>query len=278
MTPGGALKPLVLCADDYGLSAPISSGIETLARRARLSAVACIVNAPHWRTAAARQHDWPASVSRGLHLNLTEGEPASVELRRVWPTLPPLGRLLLLAQLRLLPRAALRAEVAAQLAAFQAATGRAPDFIDGHQHVHALPGVREGLLELARAQAEPPALRNTARVLGPAAGLKGRIIEASGGRAFGAALLDAGLVHNPVLLGAYDFHAGDYRALMQRWLAQVPAEGALLFCHPGRRESGDPIGAARERELAYFDSAAFDADLAAAQVRLVPFSGRSSRG
>ena len=267
-------RPLVLCADDFGLSAPISSGIDTLARRARLSAVACITNAPHWREAAGLLRQWPASVSSGVHLNLTEGEPASTELRALWPVLPSLQRLLVQSQLRLLPRAALRAEVAAQIEAFRAVAGRAPDFIDGHQHVHGLPGVREGLLD----QVGTMAVRSTAHVLGPAAGLKGRVIETSGGRALGAALQAAGIVHNPVLLGAYDFQAIDYRTLMQQWLRLMPADGALLFCHPGHAAPGDAIGAARERELGYFDSPGFDADLAEAQVVLVPFSGRSRSG
>lgn len=75
------------------------------------------------------------------------------------------------------------------------------------------------------------------------------------------------------LLRSTDFAAPDYRVLMQRWLASVPVHGALLFCHPGRRDTAappraDPIGAAREREAAYLGSTAFSDDLAAAGVRL----------
>ena len=58
---------------------------------------------------------------------------------------------------------------------------------------------------------------------------------------------------------------------MRGWLAELPAGGGLLFCHPGEQRPGDPadpIQAARERELAYLGSVAFDADLAAAKVRL----------
>ena len=60
---------------------------------------------------------------------------------------------------------------------------------------------------------------------------------------------------------------------MQGWLAALPREGALLFCHPGdpptpAERAPDPIAAARLRELAYLESAAFDADLADAEVRL----------
>jgi chitin disaccharide deacetylase len=273
-----ASRSLVLCADDFGLAPGISAGIAALAARSRLSAVSCIVNSPHWRGGALMQRQWPASVSRGLHLNLSEGAPLSAVLRAVWPVLPALPRLLALAPLRRLPRAAIRAEIEAQLDAFGEATGRAPDFVDGHQHVHHLPGVRESLLDIVGALQPRPAVRSTARLLGPGAGFKGRVIEATGGRALGAMLERAGFVHNQVLLGAYDFQAADYRALMQRWLAALPASGALLFCHPGEAVPGDAIGAARQRELAYFASAGFDADLAAAGVLLVPFSGTSTPG
>jgi chitin disaccharide deacetylase len=116
-----------------------------------------------------------------------------------------------------------------------------------------------------------PALRSTARVLGPGSGLKRWLIERTGGRALGVALRQRVIAHNPALLGAYDFVDADYRSLMQGWLAELPAEGGLVFCHPGTRLPGDPpdaIGAARERELAYLASADFTADLAAEGIEL----------
>ena len=38
-------------------------------------------------------------------------------------------------------------EVRAQFEAFADAFGRPPDFVDGHQHVHLFPQVREAVLE-----------------------------------------------------------------------------------------------------------------------------------
>jgi len=73
-----------------------------------------------------------------------------------------------------------------------------------------------------------PALRNTGRVLGPGAGLKRWLIEHTGGRALAAEMALRQLAHNPALLGAYDFVATDYRALMQgwrRWPAVLPPGG-----------------------------------------------------
>jgi len=81
--------------------------------------------------------------------------------------------------------------------------------------------------------------------------------------------LRRGLRHNAVLLGAYDFATTDYRGLMRQWLARLPREGGLLFCHPAEvADAGDAIGDARLREFAYFESEAFAADLAEARITL----------
>jgi hypothetical protein len=267
---------VAVCADDVGLVDGVAETVVELAATGRLSAASCLTTAPGWRPAAARlaaarhAHARP-SLELGLHFNLSEGAPLSAELRRRWPTLPGLAHLLAAAAVRALPLAAIGAEFRAQAGAFGDALGRAPAFVDGHQHVHALPGVRELVLDAIAAWAEPPAVRSTARLLGPGATLKRTIIEASGGKALERALVARGVAHNRVLLGAYDFDAVDYRALVQRWLAAAPPEGGLLFCHPcadGAGGDADPIAAARRREAAYLASDAFAADLVAANVTI----------
>ena len=264
-------RRLAVCADDFGSAPNISAAIVRLARAQRLTAVSCITNSPHWPEDAQLLQALPESVEIGLHLNFTEGRPLSARLARRWPRLPGLPRLLAQAHLGLLPRPQMRNEVHAQLAAFNRALGRPPRFIDGHQHVHHLPGLRDVILDMAEHVQPLPALRNTGRLLGPGFALKRWLIERSGGRALAEALAQRVFAHNPALLGAYDFADPDYRSLMQRWLAALPPEGGLLFCHPADAPAGsaaDPIAAARMRELAYLGSAAFDADLAAADVVL----------
>lgn len=264
-------RTLALCADDFGLAPGISAGIAQLAHAQRLTAVSCITNSPHWADAAALLKGLPDTVDVGLHLNFTEGRPLSPRLARRWPRLPGLPRLIAQAHLRLLPRGDVRHEMHAQLAAFNEALGRPPRFIDGHQHVHHLPGLRRVLLDMVEHVQPLPSVRSTGRVLGPGSGLKRWLIEHTGGRALERELAQRVIARNPALLGAYDFVDPDYQALMRRWLAALPADGGLLFCHPGDHLAGDPpdaIGAARARELAYFGSAAFDADLVAADVRL----------
>ena len=222
-------RTLALCADDFGIDAGVSSGIARLARAQRLTAISCITNVKGWADDAKLLNELPDTVDVGLHLNLTEGKPASARLGRIWPRLPSLPRLIALAHLGRLPRAALRSELHAQLSAFIAARNERPRFIDGHQHVHHLPGVRDIVLDMVEHIQPLPAVRSTGRVLGPGFGLKRRLIQGTGGAALMASLRAHVLPHNPALLGVYDFASTDYRRLMQGWLAEVPPEGALLF-------------------------------------------------
>ena len=270
-------RPLLLCADDYGLTPGIGQAITGLVQAGRLGAFSCLTNGLAW------PQDGPslaglraAGAQAGLHFNLTEGRPLSPVLARRWPQLPRLPRLLIDAHLGRLPLVAVADELAAQWVAFESVSGGRPDFVDGHQHVHHLPGVRRLLVDFLQRLPVPMPVRSTARLAGPGFGFKRWVIEHSGGRALGRALQRHGLPHNGLLLGAYDFKA-DYRPLMQGWLAQVPAGGALLFCHPGQAsvvgvgvvaDAPDAIAAARLRELAYLAGPDFPRDLAAAGVVL----------
>lgn len=270
MADAGRRRPLLVCADDFGLSPGIDQAIAALVGAGRLGAFSCIANAPGWSQAAGAVPALRQRARAGLHLNLTEGRPLSPALARIWPQLPTLPRLLLSALAGRLPRPALHCELEAQWQAFVDATGAEPDHLDGHQHVHHLPGVRDWVLARALERGLP--VRSTARLPGPGPALKRWVIMHSGGRALGNALLQRGVPHHPVLLGAYDFVDADYRALMRRWLAQVPVAGALLFCHPGTPTPAgapDPIAAARQREQAYLGSDSFARDLAEAGVVLV---------
>lgn len=269
MSAPGA-RVLGVCADDVGLVDGVAATVVELAAGERLSAASCVTSAPGWRPAAAVLARAKAPLALGLHFNLSEGAPLSAALRAHWPTLPGLGRLLALAHLRRLPLAAISAEFRAQVDAFAEALGRKPAFVDGHQHVHALPGVRRIVLDAIATWHDAPAVRSTGRLLGPGAGFKRWVIEASGGRALERDLVARGIAHNRALVGVYDFIATDYRGLVQAWLAAAPRDGGLLFCHPcaaaSAGDDGDPIAAARRREAAYFASDAFPADLGAAGV------------
>jgi predicted glycoside hydrolase/deacetylase ChbG (UPF0249 family) len=259
------MRRIAFCADDFGAWPAADRGILALVERGRLGAVSCQVAAPHWPAAAPGLLAHADAVDLGLHLDLA-------------PRRGDLAALILRSHARVLDRGATAARIAAQLDAFERATGRAPQFVDGHQHCHQLPVVRELLLAELQARYAPrvPFVRSTRPRRGR--GLKAAVVAALGGAALDRALTRREIPHNADFGGLYELDpAADYPALMRRWLADV-ADRGLIMCHPGDApgDPGDPIAAARARELAYLGSEAFPADLAAAGVRPVRPSALTS--
>lgn len=266
-------RRISLCVDDYGLHAGINQAVLALVHQGRAQAVSAMVGGPAWAAGAPalRALD-PRQVEVGLHLDLTEC-PLQPAMRR------PLARLIALAYLRRLDAAALRAEICAQLDAFEQAMGRAPAYVDGHQHVHQLPMVRTLLLqELARRY---PAgglwLRATHSPQGAAHAdsltrFKSHAIAFLGANALSGLTRRQGLRQNARLLGVYDFTGGSqrYRARVQRWL-HAARDGDLLMCHAGLPGTApDVLAGARQDEFAVLSAPGFEDALRAARVRLQP--------
>ena len=85
-----AARPLLLCADDFGLTPGIDQAIAGLVRAGRLVAFSCLSNGPAWAADAAQVAGLRRQAQAGLHFNLTEGRPLSPALARHWPQLPSL--------------------------------------------------------------------------------------------------------------------------------------------------------------------------------------------
>lgn len=253
----------ILCADDYAQSEAVDTGVLQLLQAGRLTAVSCLVESPRWPTSALALREFAAQADIGLHLNLTHAFPDRPAV--------PLPQLLAMAWLRALPQATLEARIAAQIKAFCRHMGRLPDFIDGHEHVHQLPQVREALLRQVGQfwTGAPPWIRVTA----PRSprGLKALLIAALGGWRLRTLLRRAGIGCNPDFAGVYSLSPlADYRRLMQAWLQGV-APGGIIVCHPGRpapvaeaTSDQDPLLHTRWRELEYLASPDFIADCRAA--------------
>ena len=261
----GGLRVLVVCADDFGLDPEVNASALRLARLGRLSAIGCMVGAPFWpRGALALRTLDPAKADVGLHLDLTQ-HPLHEYLRR------PLPDWILRSHSGTLDRRRLRLEIDAQLDAFTSEMQQSPAFIDGHEHVHQLPGVRDVLLEALTTRGWRPWLRSTRRPAGLAS-RKARLIEALGAAGLERRAQAHGLRQNRRLLGVYAFDAdaGTYLRSMQNWLA-LAADGDLLMCHPaaGRCEFA-PHAAARCRENDLLAGADFALMLAEARLRIAP--------
>jgi predicted glycoside hydrolase/deacetylase ChbG (UPF0249 family) len=172
---------------------------------------------------------------------------------------------------------AIRAEVRAQLDAFEQVLGHGPAFVDGHQHVHQLPVVRRELLDelVHRYRGKLPWLRSTrpANAVRPSM-IKARVIQMLGSGALDSTARRMGFAQNHRLLGVYDFAGGPqrYRDLLAAWLRSAQ-DADLLMCHAGLGlHAGEPLATARQAEYEVLEGVGFDAMLRDAGVALRPMS------
>jgi len=259
-------KTLILCADDFSLNPAINAGILSLLNAGRLSAVSCMTQSPTWPADAKQLAPWKTRVDIGLHFNLTHTFPESYS-----NSLPVL---MLQSQLRLLDRTAIRDSFCRQLDRFEQAMGSAPDFIDGHQHVHLFPVIRDIVIdEYVRrygSSTHKPWIPSLHALPADAGQFKARVLQSMGARALHALLLQHGIPHNNSFAGIYDFNPDEnLDARMQQWLATLP-DGGLIMCHPALENTGndDPIAAARYNECRYLSSPEFAATLQQHRVTL----------
>jgi predicted glycoside hydrolase/deacetylase ChbG (UPF0249 family) len=275
-----ALRRIWLCADDYGLAEGVNRAIRDLISRGRLNATSVMVVGPAiGRAEVATLQEAAANSPRcaiGLHATLTAPfRPLTMHFR---PTdgglFLPFPTLLRAGLLRRLDPEMIEDELLAQLAAFRELFGRAPDFVDGHQHAQLFPQVRDAFLRAAKEAAPGAWVRQGGRAK-PMAGLlgapKAAVLDVLSAQ-FRKRAARAGIAFNPAFAGAYDFSkAPDFGVLMGEFLAELP-DGGLVMCHPGfvdeTLESLDPLTTQREAEHAYLAGDGFPALLAANKVTL----------
>lgn len=276
-------RDIVLCADDFGMSADIDEGILALVARGRLSATGCMVAGPTFEVDAPRLRAHADRIDVGLHFCLSDlpvlGHVPSLGVPDGTPA--ALGDVMRRAFLLKLDYDEIKAEIARQVDRFHAVMGRRPAFVDGHQHVHVFPVVRRALFSLfddgtlhpgetwIRDCADRP-LDIVKRGISAPKTLFIGMLSAGMARAARA----RGIVTNTGFRGITDFTGNPpFPDLMPKFLADAP-DGTLLMCHPAAPTlppaSNDPIAASRRREFAYFSGDAFPADLAKAGLRLVP--------
>lgn len=267
-------RDLTICADDYGLTQAVSDGILEAVEAGRLDATGAMTTRPHWKIAARDLASLGDAVEAGLHLDLTLGPPLTA-MPQLAPggRLPTIGGMIRLSQAGRLPEAEIRAEIAAQIDAFGEHYGRAPAFIDGHQHVHMLPGIRDWLWDAAaeRGLAGKIWMRDSAdrfsRIIKRGVEAPKAMIVALAGRGFAAGARRRGFAVNEGFSGFSAFDPRrDYAKDFVRFLA-APGRRHVVMCHPGRvdyeLEQLDPATYSREQELEFLLSDRFKDILAA---------------
>jgi predicted glycoside hydrolase/deacetylase ChbG (UPF0249 family) len=280
MNDAASPRRIWLCADDYGLAEGVNRAIRDLIGRGRLNATSVmVVGAAIGRDEVKALQEVAAKSPRcaiGLHATLTAPfRPLTMHFR---PTdggmFLPFAKLLRAGLLRRLDVEMIYGELMVQLAAFQDLFGRAPDFVDGHQHAQLFPQARDGFLRAVKEAAPGAWVRQGGRMQPLAKRLatpKALVLDVLSAQ-FRKRAARAGLAFNPAFAGAYDFSTGpDFGALMRQFLDGLP-EGGLVMCHPGfvdaTLQSLDPLTTQREAEHAYLAGSDFPPLLTANNITL----------
>ena len=267
MQPAQTITEVVICADDYAMTPEISAGITALAEQGHISATSAMTLSPHWPQWARQVPALQTRIDVGLHLDWT----SDFALRQGFGR--PLGSLMLRSLLGALRKNEVTEQIERQLDLFEDHAGVAPDHIDGHQHVHQFPVLRDGLIDvLARRYSTPhrPWLR-VAHALSRPWDIKAHVINAMGARALRNLAERHGFAHSERLSGVYDF-SGDteaYRQQLAHWLGALPP-ATVLMCHPAQGLNAEaPFPQARIQEQQVLSHPELDTLLRAHRVRVV---------
>ena len=267
------MKRITLCADDFGMHPDISNAIAHLIQQKRVQATSCLVTSDYWGESAHLISDIRQSADIGLHLNFTEGKGLSQAFR---DGLPSLGKMLIKSHLRQLNHQHLAEEIQSQFEAFATATGHLPDFVDGHQHVHHLPQVREALFQVLANYSLPERfwVRSVDPMLITASTIKSHVIVHSGARSLRKQLQGKSLFHNKAFAGVYSLAPKQpFARYIRQWFCSLP-DISLIMCHPAKATSIINVdhAEARLQEYHYLLGNDFTSDCANNKVKLTRLS------
>jgi hopanoid biosynthesis associated protein HpnK len=265
------MRQLIVNADDFGLTIGVTEGILDAHRQGTVTSTTLMANGAAFRFAVAASRR-TRTLGVGVHLNLSEGLPVA-PARSVPTLLDQHGRLQLkpgrLMRGLLKGRVNLdevETELRAQITKV-VRSGISPTHLDGHKHVHVVPGVADIVIRLAR-EFNVPSVRC------PVEDSAGCLSNVGAGRAQGSSVLKQYLVARAVSAFARRFRQKLERAgllhtthfyglactgflhtqLVRDLLGRLPEGTSELMCHPGYTddslaETGTRLLVEREVEL-----------------------------
>jgi chitin disaccharide deacetylase len=240
------MKKIIINVDDLGFSPAVNQAVIHLAEKKRIQATSFMsLGEIHSDEVVALKQ---SNIDIGLHFDLT-GLAEQGSLKQI----------LLKAYLRQFSAQQLTDLIEQQLDQFEHKIGSIPAFIDGHQHVHQFPQIRQQLLSCIekRYQQKIP-IRNTSTYQQE---LKAKIIFLLGGFSLKQQLQQSHWPHNPSFAGIYNFDAdvSGLKNLWQMWLEGAP-NNSVIMCHPAKKIGiwDDEIAEARYREYQWLLSDDFE--------------------
>lgn len=246
---------LVVNADDFGESSATTRGILEAMDAGAVTSTTILANHPGTPEALGHARERGRSASFGVHLNLCEG-PALVGLAAARSLVDGTGCLLpkrtqgWRALARRIDLRDVERELRAQIARVRDA-GVEVSHLDGHKHLHQLPGVAGVVAALAREHGIERVRCTRERGRGAA-----DASPASRGARLLRGWLAASFARQAAALGlrspeeTLDLHelliaAGPGPRLRRLSALRAPAE---IFCHPGARDSAAPFERTERRD------------------------------
>lgn len=208
---------IMICADDFGMHPAIDNGILTLLEKQKISAVSCMTNETYWEQDAPSLIPYFNRAKIGLHFNLPYRSLAVFILK---------------SYLRILTKQQIYQALNNQYERFIKIMGRKPDFIDGHQHIHQLPVIRDVVIEFYQMHYvdRQGFIRNTQNKQKNC--IKAKVINLLGGNRLKKLLKKYGIPHNAHFSGIYNLsEKKDYSTLLRQFVADIEGDG-LIMCHP----------------------------------------------
>jgi len=288
------LKNLIVNADDLGWSDGVNRGIAEAHRHGIVTSTSLLANGAAFVLAVELARTTPG-LGVGVHLNLSDGPPAA-ERETVTSLLNDNGEfagspesLLLRIARRGVDLGEVEREWEAQISKVREA-GISPTHLDGHKHVHMLPGLFEIALRLAKRH-EIPAVRvaheesSLRTALAAGREQNAGIVMRQGVQARGLKLLarDAREMAERAGIATADYFCGIAqtgeltRQGVERLLRALPEGTTELMVHPGYlddalKKSPTRLRESREEELRILTDTGIRNLVASEGIRLIDYS------
>jgi hopanoid biosynthesis associated protein HpnK len=288
-----AVRNLIVNADDLGWTEGVNRGIAEAHRNGIVSSASLLANGPAFASGAQLARTTPG-LGVGVHLNLSDGGP--VAPRELVPSLTndagefaggPEHLLLRIAKRGLVLRE-VEEEWDAQIGKVREA-GIEATHLDGHKHVHMLPGLFEIVLRLARRYGI-----GAVRIAHEASSLRAAL--SAGDEKHAGVVLKQGVQARGLKLLARDareqaqragISAADYfcgiaqtgeitKEGVARLLRNLPEGTTELMCHPGYSDealqnTATRLQASRQKELEILTDAEIRNLVASQGIRLIDY-------
>lgn len=293
MRTGQAVKNLIVNADDLGWTEGVNRGIAEAHRNGIVTSASLLANGRAFESAVKLALSTPA-LGVGVHLNLSDGEPVA-DPETVTSLVNDRGHfeggpenLLLRLARRSVSLEEVEREWDAQIQKVLAA-GLHPTHVDGHKHVHMLPGLFEIALRLTkrycisaiRVSHEESSLRTA---LSAGAAQHTGVVIKQGVQARGLKFLarDARQLAERAGVSTADYFCGIAqtgeltREGVLRLLAALLDGTTELMCHPGYVDddlarSATRLKSSRETEIEILTDAAVRNNVASQGIRLIDY-------